>query len=52
MSNTVNKGRGEVALIFSIILGLGIGFLIKKVHIGLLLGLIIGLLASVMVRKK
>jgi|GWRWMinimDraft_13_1066021.scaffolds.fasta_scaffold06065_2 preprotein translocase subunit SecF len=52
MSNTVNSKRGTVAMVFAIILGLGIGFLIKKVHIGLLIGLVIGLMSSVMIRKK
>jgi F0F1-type ATP synthase assembly protein I len=52
MSNTADRKRGDVALIFAIILGLGIGFLIKKVHIGLLIGLAIGLMASVMLRRR
>jgi divalent metal cation (Fe/Co/Zn/Cd) transporter len=35
--------RGEMALIFSIILGLVLGIIIKKVRIGILIGLIIGI---------
>jgi hypothetical protein len=52
MSTQPNKGRGDFALIFSIILGLGLGFLIKRVSIGLLLGLAIGLIASVFARRR
>ena len=35
--------RGEMAFIFAIILGLGIGVLIKKVRSGLLIGLVLGI---------
>jgi Kef-type K+ transport system membrane component KefB len=34
--------RGEVAMIFAIILGLILGVLIKRVGLGIILGLIIG----------
>jgi len=34
--------RGEMAFIFAIVLGLAIGILIKKVRIGLLIGLVLG----------
>lgn len=34
--------RGEMALIFAIILGLVLGILIKRVKVGIILGLIIG----------
>jgi uncharacterized membrane protein YccC len=34
--------RGEMAFIFAIILGLAIGILIKKVRIGLVIGLVLG----------
>jgi hypothetical protein len=52
MSTQPNRGRGDIALIFSIILGLGLGFLIKRMTIGLLLGLAIGLMASVLARRR
>lgn len=52
MSKEPNKVRGDIALIFSIILGLGLGFLIKRVSVGLLIGLAIGLMASVFARKR
>jgi len=52
MSTQPNKGRGDIALIFSIILGLGLGFFIKRMTIGLLLGLAIGLMASIFARKR
>lgn len=34
--------RGEMAMIFAIILGLVLGILIKRVKLGIILGLIIG----------
>lgn len=34
--------RGEMAFIFAIIIGLVLGILIKRIRIGILLGLIIG----------
>ncbi|HPG10559.1 MAG TPA: hypothetical protein PLU37_03445 [Chitinophagaceae bacterium] len=34
--------RGEVAFIFAIVIGLVIGFLIKRVRIGILIGLALG----------
>ncbi|MEI9944529.1 MAG: hypothetical protein WDN26_09965 [Chitinophagaceae bacterium] len=37
-----NIRRGEMAFIFAIIIGLVVGILIKRVRIGILLGLIIG----------
>ena len=40
------KGRREVAIGVIIIIGLVIGFLIKRVHIGLLIGVVLGLLAA------
>jgi F0F1-type ATP synthase assembly protein I len=52
MSSQSNKGRADIALILSIVLGLGLGFLIKKVSIGLLIGLAIGLMASVFAKRR
>lgn len=34
--------RGETAFVFAIIIGLALGLLIKRVRLGILLGLIIG----------
>ncbi len=47
-----DEKRGGIAFAFLIILGLAIGFLIKRVHIGLLIGLAMGLFASGILRKR
>ena len=52
MSDKPDHKRGGIAFFFIIILGLVIGFLIKRVHIGLLIGLVLGLLASGLMRKR
>ncbi len=52
MSTQTNKGRGDIALVISIILGLALGFLIKRVSIGLLIGLAIGMIASVFLKRR
>lgn len=52
MSGKPDQKRGGIAFFFIIILGLVIGFLIKRVHIGLLIGLVLGLLASGLMRKR
>ena len=36
--------RGEIAFIFAIVLGLAVGILIKKVRIGILIGLVLGIM--------
>ena len=36
--------RGEMAFIFAIILGLALGFLIKRVRVGILIGLVLGIM--------
>ena len=36
--------RGEVAFIFAIALGLILGFLIKRIRIGILVGMVLGFL--------
>ncbi len=36
--------RGEMAFLFAIVLGLAVGILIKKVRIGILIGLILGIM--------
>lgn len=38
--------RRNIGFALAILIGLAIGFFIKKVHIGLLIGLFLGLLAS------
>ena len=47
-----NNTRGNIAFVFIILLGYGLGILIKRVHIGLIIGLAIGLLASGIMRKR
>jgi hypothetical protein len=36
--------RAEIAFIFAVLLGLAVGILIKKVRIGILIGLVLGVL--------
>jgi hypothetical protein len=36
--------RGEMAFIFAIVLGLAVGIMIKKVRIGILIGLALGII--------
>ncbi|HVI43349.1 MAG TPA: hypothetical protein VM802_00700 [Chitinophaga sp.] len=47
-----NRPRLRIAAIFCILLGLFIGFEIKKVHIGLLIGIGLGLLTGSMWTKS
>jgi hypothetical protein len=44
--------RGNIAFVFIVLLGYVLGILIKRVHIGLIIGLAIGLLASGIIRKR
>lgn len=44
--------RGGIAFILLLVFGLILGYLIKRVHIGLLIGLGLGLLASGLLRKQ
>lgn len=46
------RTRTDMALVITILIGLGLGFLIKRLHVGLLLGLVIGLAASAMLRRR
>lgn len=39
-----NVKRGEMAFIFAIVIGLAVGIFIKRVRIGLLIGLVLGVL--------
>ena len=52
MQKKPDQTRGNIAFVFLVIVGLGIGFLIKRVHIGLLIGLALGFLASGILRKR
>lgn len=36
--------RGEMAFIFAIVLGLAVGIMIKKVRVGILIGLALGII--------
>ena len=47
-----DKTRGNLAFFVIIILGFGIGALIKHVNVGIILGLAIGLFASGILRKR
>ncbi len=52
MSSSSGRGRGDIAMVVTIVLGLLIGFFIKRVHIGLLIGIALGLMASVFLPRK
>ncbi len=52
MSRTPNETRGLIAFIFLIIVGLIIGFLIKRVHVGLIIGLALGFFASGILKRR
>ncbi len=44
--------RGGISFFVIILLGYGLGYLIKNVRIGLILGLALGFLASGILRKR
>ena len=44
--------RGTIAFFFIVLLGFGLGALIKHVNVGLIIGLAIGLFASGLIRKR
>lgn len=44
--------RGNITFVFVILLGLILGILIKRVHIGLLIGLVLGIAAPWLLRKR
>ena len=52
MAQKPDQKRGNIAFVFLIVVGLAIGFLIKRVHVGLLIGLALGLFASGILRKR
>jgi uncharacterized membrane protein (UPF0136 family) len=47
-----DQKRGTIAFAFVIILGLIIGIFIKRVQVGLIIGLVLGLLGSGMLRRR
>lgn len=47
-----SETRRKIAWIFAIALGIALGYFIKKMHVGLMLGLIIGLLSSNLISKN
>ena len=47
-----DQKRGFVSFTFLIILGLIIGIFIKRVQLGLLIGLALGLLGSTLIRRR
>lgn len=52
MSSSPDKRRNDIALVVTIVLGLIIGFMIKRVHIGLLIGIGLGLMTSVFLKRR
>lgn len=52
MAQKPDQRRGNIAFVFIVLLGYLLGFLIKKVHIGLILGLAFGLFASGIMRRR
>lgn len=44
--------RAGISFAFIVLLGLAIGFLIKRVHVGLMIGLVLGIVASGMMRRR
>lgn len=47
-----NSNRGYIAFVFVVLLGYLIGFLLKKVTMGLIIGLALGLLGSGLLRRR
>ena len=47
-----DKKRATVGFAFAIIIGLVIGIFIKRVHFGLLIGLVLGLLGSSLLKRR
>ena len=47
-----NSNRGYITFVFIILLGYIIGIFIKKVPLGLLIGLVLGLLGSGLLRRR
>jgi hypothetical protein len=47
-----DNSRGNIAFVFVILLGLVLGILIKRVHIGLLIGIVLGISAPWLLRRR
>jgi hypothetical protein len=47
-----DQTRGTIAFFFVILLGLVIGIFIKRVQLGLIIGLTLGLLGSSMLKRR
>ena len=47
-----DQKRGTIAFAFIMILGLIIGIFIKRVQLGLIIGLVLGLLGSGLLRRR
>ncbi|MGX5819166.1 hypothetical protein ACWKWU_13265 [Chitinophaga lutea] len=52
MNANERKTRAGISAGLCIVIGLAIGFMIKKVHIGLLIGLALGLLGGGVLSKR
>ena len=52
MARKPDQKRGYVGFMVAIILGYLLGFLIKRVQLGLMIVLAIGLLSTVLVRRR
>lgn len=50
--NKPNRQRGYISFAFVMILGLILGVFIKNVRIGLIIGLVLGLLGSGLLRRR
>lgn len=47
-----DNNRGYIAFVFVVILGYVIGFFLKKVTLGLVIGLVLGILGSGLLRRR
>lgn len=47
-----DSNRGYIAFVFVVLLGYVIGFFLKKVTLGLVIGLVLGLLGSGLLRRR
>jgi len=50
--NRTPEHRRQLALIVAIVIGLGLGFFIKRLHIGLLIGVVLGLIILALLSKR
>ncbi|HYO20920.1 MAG TPA: hypothetical protein VER36_00860 [Flavisolibacter sp.] len=47
-----DSNRGYIAFVFVVILGYVIGFFLKKVTLGLVIGLVLGILGAGLLRRR